>query len=101
MPYRADIEMIAYRPPELIVWKSKPAGEQVPYHRWAFLLRLEDGGTLLVHRVRATRAFGVMGWIQRLGFVFTRPKRRIPLGMERTLANVKALAEGGEVTGEG
>jgi hypothetical protein len=34
-----------------------------------------------------------MGWVQRLGFLFTRPHALIPVGMERTLVNVKTLAE--------
>jgi uncharacterized protein YndB with AHSA1/START domain len=95
MSYRADTEIVAYRPNELIQWISKPAGERVPYHRWSFELKPDDGGTLLVHEVRAARASGVMGWVQRLGFLFTRPQSSVPPGMDRTLANVKALAEQG------
>jgi uncharacterized protein YndB with AHSA1/START domain len=96
MPYRAETEIVAYRPNELIIWKSKPAGERVPYHRWAFYLAAEDGRTRLTHEVRAARAGGPMGWVQRLGFLFTHPQRTIPPGMDRTLANVKKLAEGGD-----
>ena len=93
MSYRADTEIVAYQPGELIVWISKPVGERVPFHRWAFQLVPENGGTRLTHQVRAARASGLMGWVQRLGFLFTRPHASIPGGMERTLANVKALAE--------
>ena len=96
MPYRADTEIVAYRPNELIQWISKPSGERVPFHRWSFQVTSEDGGTLLVHEVRAARASGLMGWVQRLGFLFTRPKSSVPPGMERTLANVKVLAEKGD-----
>lgn len=93
MRYRADTEIIEYRPPEAIAWRSKPVGERVPYHRWAFQLIPENGGTRLIHEVRAARAAGVLGWIQWLGFAFTRPRKNLPPGMERTLATVKALAE--------
>jgi uncharacterized protein YndB with AHSA1/START domain len=93
MSYRADTEITAYRPNELIQWISKPAGERVPYHRWSFELTPQDGGTLLTHEVRAARALGYMGWVQRLGFLFTRPKSSLPPGMDRTLVTVKALAE--------
>jgi uncharacterized protein YndB with AHSA1/START domain len=95
MRYGADSEILVYRPNELIVWKSKPVGERVPYHRWAFRLAPEGSGTHLTHQVRAARASGLQGWVQRLGFLFTRPERSIGPGMERTLANVKALAETG------
>lgn len=91
--FRAWSEILVYEPGELIVWKSKPWGERVPWHRWSFQLTPENGGTRLTHAVRAARAFGVAGWVQRLGFLFTHPVESIPPGMERTLANVKALAE--------
>jgi hypothetical protein len=93
MPYHAETEITVYRPNELIVWISKPVGERVPFHRWAFRLERDGDGTVLRHHVRAARAFGVMGLVQRLGFLFTLPKRSVPPGMDRTLANVKALAE--------
>ncbi|HEX6505996.1 MAG TPA: hypothetical protein VF221_00035 [Chloroflexota bacterium] len=67
----------------------------MPYHRWSFELQPENGGTRLTHRVRATRAGRIMVWVQRLGFLFTHPQTTIGPGMERTLANVKRLAEGG------
>ena len=96
MPYRAETEIFAYRPHELIAWISKPVGERVPFHRWAFRLQPDQAGTgtILTHQVRASRATGLMGWVQRLGFLVTRPHRSIPPGMERTLVNIKALAEG-------
>jgi hypothetical protein len=34
-----------------------------------------------------------MGLVQRLGFLFTKPATTIPPGMDRTLENVKRLAE--------
>jgi Ethanolamine utilization protein EutJ (predicted chaperonin) len=34
-----------------------------------------------------------MGWVQRLGFLFTRPRSAIPPGMERTLERVRAIVE--------
>jgi uncharacterized protein YndB with AHSA1/START domain len=93
MPYHADTEIVAYAPGELVAWISKPVGERVPYHRWEFRLAPEDGGTRLSHAVRAARASGVIGWVQRLGFLFTKPERTIPAGMERTLVNVKEICE--------
>lgn len=93
MSYGANTEIVAYVPGSLIMWKSKPVGERVPYHRWGFWLTPEDGGTRLVHRVRAARARGPMGLVQRLGFFFTKPATTIPPGMERTLENVRRLAE--------
>jgi len=93
MSYRAETEIVIYQPCELVVWISKPVGEPVPFHRWAFRLAPDNGGTRLSHQVRAARASGLMGWVQRLGFLFTRPHALIPAGMERTLVNVKALAE--------
>ena len=95
MPYRADTEITAYRPDEAIEWISKPAGEPVPFHHWSFKLQPDTEGTRLVHTVRAMRAPGLMGWIQRLGFLFTRPQHTVPRGMDRTLQNVKVLAERG------
>jgi uncharacterized protein YndB with AHSA1/START domain len=94
MSYRAETEIVAYEPDRLVMWVSKPVGERVPVHRWSFELGPEDGGTRLTHRVRAARALGYMGWVQRLGFLFTRPATTIPPGMERTLTNIKVLAEG-------
>src|SRR5947209_6527226 len=32
MSFRADTEILVYRPPEMILWQSKPAGERVPFH---------------------------------------------------------------------
>ena len=93
MPYQADTEITVYRPDVAIEWISKPVGERVPFHQWAFHLEPDVEGTRLVHTVRAMRASGVMGWIQRLGFLFTRPRSSIPPGMDRTLTNVKALVE--------
>lgn len=93
MSYRAETEVTVYEPDSAIEWKSKPVGERVPYHHWAFHLMPEGNGTQLVHTVRATRARGYMGWVQRLGFLFTRPRNAIPPGMERTLARVKQLVE--------
>jgi uncharacterized protein YndB with AHSA1/START domain len=93
MSYRAESEIVEYQPSDLIVWISKPVGERVPHHRWSFSLVAEDGGTLLTHQVRAARAAGPMGWVQQLGFLFTRPRAKIPGGMERTLVNIKTLAE--------
>jgi len=82
-----------FQPEELIVWGSKPVGERVPRHRWSFRLAPDGKGTILEHQVRVARARGVMGWIQRLGFLFTKPKKRVPTGMDQTLINVKKLAE--------
>jgi hypothetical protein len=93
MSYRAETEIVVHQPCELVVWISKPVGEPIPFHRWAFQLVPDSGGTRLVHQVRAARASGLMGWIQRLGFLFTRPHAVIPPGMERTLVNIKRLAE--------
>lgn len=93
MSYRADIEIIMYDPDSVIEWISKPVGERVPYHHWSFRLEPVPGGTRLTHAVRAARATGYMGWIQGLGFLFTRPRQTIPPGMEETLRRVKALAE--------
>jgi uncharacterized protein YndB with AHSA1/START domain len=93
MPYHAESEIVAYRPNELVVWISKPVGERVPHHRWAFQVTPEAGGSRLTHQVRAARAPGLMGWVQRLGFLFTRPRAAVPPGMERTLANIKVLAD--------
>jgi uncharacterized protein YndB with AHSA1/START domain len=94
MSYRAETEITVYRPDAAIEWKSKPAGERVPYHHWAFHLEPDGNGTRLTHTVRAMRAAGLMGWVQRLGFLFTRPRSTIPAGMDRTLARVKEIAEG-------
>jgi Polyketide cyclase / dehydrase and lipid transport len=97
MSYGANTEIVAYEAGSLIMWKSKPVGERVPYHRWGFWLTPEDGGTRLVHQVRAARARGPMGLVQRLGFLFTKPATTIPPGMERTLKNVQRLAEASAV----
>ncbi|GAC1320681.1 MAG: hypothetical protein NVS2B16_07250 [Chloroflexota bacterium] len=101
MPYHADTEIVAHEAPSLIVWISKPAGERVPHHRWSFRLAPDRGGTTITHVVRAARAPGLMGWVQRLGFLFTRPHASIRPGMERTLANIKELAERPEQSSEG
>jgi uncharacterized protein YndB with AHSA1/START domain len=93
MSYRAETEITDYQLGEYIAWQSKPVGERVPFHRWSFRLAPEGEGTRLTHQVRAVRASGVMGLVQRLGFLFTRPKSSLPPGMERTLVNVKKLAE--------
>ena len=93
MSYRAETEITVYRTDEAIEWISKPAGERVPYHHWAFHLEPEGDGTRLHHSVRAMRATGLMRWVQGLGFLFTRPRRSIPPGMDRTLERVKDLAE--------
>jgi uncharacterized protein YndB with AHSA1/START domain len=94
MSYGAHTEITAFEPPALIRWRSKPVGERVPHHHWSFLLAPHDGGTLLIHELHARRATGIMGLVQRLGFLFTQPAKRIPPGMDRTLENVKKLAEG-------
>jgi uncharacterized protein YndB with AHSA1/START domain len=93
MSYGANTEIVAYEPDDHIMWISKPVGERVPYHRWAFWLIPEDGGTRVLHSVRAARSKGPMGLVQRLGFLFTKPATTIPPGMDRTLENVKRLAE--------
>ena len=93
MSYHAETEIVVYQPFELVVWRSKPVIEPVPFHRWAFQLEPDNGGTRLTHQVRAARASGLMGWVQRLGFLFTRPQTSLAPGMERTLVNVKSLAE--------
>jgi hypothetical protein len=93
MSYGANTEIVAYEPDTHIMWISKPVGEHVPYHRWAFWLIPEDGGTRVLHGVRAARSRGPMGLVQRLGFLFTKPATTIPPGMDRTLQNVKRLAE--------
>lgn len=93
MPYHAETEITVYRPNAAIEWVSKPAGERVPFHHWAFYLEPEAGGTRLVHTVRAMRAPGFMGWVQRLGFLFTRPRSTIAPGMDRTLTLVRALVD--------
>jgi uncharacterized protein YndB with AHSA1/START domain len=93
MSYGAHSEIVAYEPDVHIRWISKPMGEPVPYHRWAFRLTPEDGGTRLIHIVRAARSKGPMGLVQRLGFLFTRPRTTIPPGMDRTLLQVKQLVE--------
>lgn len=95
MSYRVDTEITVYEPDSAIEWISKPVGERVPYHDWAFHLEPVPGGTRLTHSVRAARARGYMRWIQGLGFLFTRPRQTIPPGMEETLRRVKALAETG------
>ncbi len=93
MRYAANSEIVAYEPNRSIMWISKPVGEHVPYHRWAFWLIPDDDGTHLVHSVRAARAKGYMGWVQRLGYAFTKPATTIPPGMERTVQNIKARVE--------
>jgi uncharacterized protein YndB with AHSA1/START domain len=93
MSYRAETEVTAYRPPAAIEWISKPAGERVPYHRWSFSLQTDPTGTRLIHTVHATRAVGLMGLVQRLGFLFTRPQETVPRGMDETVRRIKALAE--------
>ncbi len=93
MSYGANTEILAYEPSQHIMWISKPVGEHVPYHRWAFWLVPEEGGTRVLHSVRAARSRGPMGLVQRLGFFFTKPATTIPPGMDRTLQNVKRLAE--------
>ncbi|GAC1506654.1 MAG: hypothetical protein NVS1B6_14480 [Steroidobacteraceae bacterium] len=93
MSFGADSEIVGFRPPEMIVWRSKPVGERVPYHRWSFELRTSNGGTELTHRMRAARARGIMGWVQRLGFLFTRPHDTVPANMERALVRIKAIVE--------
>jgi uncharacterized protein YndB with AHSA1/START domain len=93
MRYGGDTTIMVYEPNASIMWISKPVGERVPYHRWAFRLIPEGDGTRLVHSVRAARASGYMGWVQRLGYAFTKPATTIPPGMDRTLQNVKARAE--------
>lgn len=98
MPFHADTEILVYRPPEQIVWRSKPVGERVPYHRWSFTLRGQDGGTRLTHSVRAARASGYMGLVQRLGFIFTRPRATVPGNMQRSLTRIKAMVEEGAET---
>jgi uncharacterized protein YndB with AHSA1/START domain len=95
MSYRAETEITVYEPDSAIEWISKPVGERVPYHHWAFRLEPVSVGTHLTHSVRAARAVGYMRWIQGLGFLFTRPARTIPPGMEETLRRVKSLAEAG------
>jgi uncharacterized protein YndB with AHSA1/START domain len=92
MPYHADTEITVYEPDSAIEWISKPVGERVPYHHWSFRLEPAPGGTLLTHSVHAFRATGPVGWIQSVGFLFTRPKQTIPTGMEETLRCVRALA---------
>jgi uncharacterized protein YndB with AHSA1/START domain len=94
MSYRADTEITVYEPDSVVEWISKPVGERVPYHHWSFRLEPHSGGTRLIHSVRAARATGAMGWLQGLGFLFTRPKQTIPPGMDETLRRVKALVEG-------
>lgn len=93
MSYRADTEITVYEPDFVIEWISKPVGEHVPYHHWSFHLEPDSGGTRLIHTVRAARATGLMGLVQSLGFLFTRPTQTIPPGMEETLRRVKALVE--------
>jgi uncharacterized protein YndB with AHSA1/START domain len=93
MPYHAETEIATFEPEELIVWGSKPVGERVPRHRWSFKLAADGEGTILEHQVRVARARGFMGWIQSVGFLFTKPKERVPAGMDKTLLNVKRLAE--------
>ncbi|HEX8919095.1 MAG TPA: SRPBCC family protein [Chloroflexota bacterium] len=93
MSYGADSEIVEYRPNELIMWRSKPVGERVPYHRWSFQLRPVDGGTLLIHNVRAARARGFMGMVQRLGFLFTHPRTTVPANMDRVLVRIKEMVE--------
>lgn len=93
MSYGGDTVVTEYRPDAAIAWDSKPVGERVPYHHWAFRLEPDPAGTRLVHSVRAMHATGLMRWIQRVGFLFTRPERTIAPGMDRTLQNVKRLVE--------
>lgn len=94
MPYHADTEITVYEPPSAMEWISKPVGERVPYHHWSFRIEPADGGTRLTHSVHAFRATGPVGWIQAVGFLFTRPRQTIPPGMEKTLRRVRALAIG-------
>jgi uncharacterized protein YndB with AHSA1/START domain len=98
MRYGADSEVLVFDPPHAIVWRSKPVGERVPYHRWAFVLEPTETGTRLTNEVNAYRAGGLQGWVQRLGFLFTKPRERVPVGMTRTLENVKRLAEGTDLS---
>jgi uncharacterized protein YndB with AHSA1/START domain len=95
MRYSATSEIVAYEPGKLIRWISKPSGEPVPYHRWDFELAPENQGTRLTPRVRAARASGIIGLIQRLGFLLTKPEQTIARGMDRTIQRVKELAEAG------
>ena len=99
MRYGSDSEVLVFDPPHTIVWRSKPVGERVPYHRWAFVLEPTETGTRLTNEVNAYRAGGLQGWVQRLGFLFTKPRERVPVGMNRTLENVKRLADAGIVSG--
>jgi uncharacterized protein YndB with AHSA1/START domain len=98
MRYGSDSEILVFDPPHTIVWRSKPVGERVPYHRWAFVLEPTETGTRLTNEVNAYRAGGLQGWVQRLGFLFTKPRERVPVGMNRTLENVKRLAEGTDLS---
>lgn len=93
MPYHADSEITVYEPDAAIEWISKPVGERVPYHHWSFRLEPAPDGTRLRHTVRAARATGFMGWVQRLAFLFTRPRQTIPPGMDETVGRIKALVE--------
>lgn len=93
MSFGGDTEIVKYRPNELIVWKSKPVGERVPYHRWAFRLEPANGGTRLTHEVRAARAGGIMRLVQGLGYLFTHPRTAVPANMERTLTAIKQMVE--------
>jgi uncharacterized protein YndB with AHSA1/START domain len=94
MRYGADSEVLVFEPESRLVWRSKPVGERVPYHRWAFALEpIAEGGTRLTNEINAYRAGGVQGLVQRLGFLFTKPHERVPVGMRATLENMKRLAE--------
>lgn len=95
MRFKAESQITAYEPNRLIVWKAWPIGAKSPDgrgHRWSFELTPENGGTRLVHKLRAARAPFPMRILQ-LPLAIPAMKKGMLRGIDRTLDNVKKRAE--------
>lgn len=95
----ATEEIIEWDPPRVMGWRSypppvlkrKPAS--VPDIRWRYELIPEDVGTRVIHSFRIVAPH--QGNIPfRLFYLVSRRRSTIVAGVRKTLANLKAMAEG-------
>jgi hypothetical protein len=93
--FQSESEIRAYEPNRRIVWYVRPLGMDFPegrYHRWAFYLEAEDGGTRLTQELRGTKAAGLPRLMQRVA-VAPFLRRFMLRGITRTMDRIKSLAE--------
>lgn len=88
----AESEVLVHNPPHTFSWRSAPAGKKPPRKlQWWFRLSPEGGSTRVVHELEID--FGPM-----MNLVLKAPFRRwregtVERGMERTLDNLRRMAE--------